>query len=536
MVVGFGMAAGPIVASLIDNPATQLEIVDRGVLDPSWPPEKYDEKLVSRSPGLSVPLRDDWIEFRGDAPPVTRVRKWWSASRVGGGAWLWYGQLSRFQASDFDMPPLLRPVDGHMATTWPVRHAEMLPHYQAVEAVLRPYGCSYGIGPAAYAAVDCSHVVERPGPSHFERTVIDRLSAQGLHPYIGQTALGGRAWDVRPVSPLTPAVPEERHPLEIRRTWLGLLRDRLVDAPHVKVTVRTTVIRVLTEAGEVRGVEAIEHRDGGQQEVVRIRCGTVILAGGALDTARILLTSELPNRNAMLGRGLTFTQERVAYLLTDIDRQIDDVDLRSGMFANVVLKDFYEPSEPDAPVKCGKFSLYDGYAAELPYRHIRNVGLVGRPLARFLAAERSRYAVKVSFKGESIPWDRKYVRLGSSRNRQGLIVPIAHYQPHPYDAVIQDYAASVIGRLARALHSTTTIVREPPAGTDLVSAHHHGGAVFGTNRRTAVLDENCECFEARGLFVADASVMPTSGATNSTLTAMALAHRLAGHLKGRLTG
>jgi len=457
---------------------------------------------------------------------------------AGGGAWLWYGQLSRFQPSDFNMPSLLGEVDGHGAKNWPVSYEDLLPHYEAVESSLMPYGSSYGMEQAEYAAVECGSYIERPAPSHFERSVIDRLSSAGLRPYVGQTALGGRAWDVHPVSPVRSRQDDlegaPQHPFIARRAWFGLLGDQVTDAANIRLSVDTTVTRVIVEHGEAVGVEAVKRREDGSLQTLRIKSPIVVLASGALESVRILLMSDLPNRTGLIGESFTLTQERVAYVLGDIVRSRAVEDLRDGMFANVVLKDFYSPREAGAPVKCGKFVLYDGYAAELPYRHVRNLGLQGPELARFLERERTHYAVKISFKGESIPWADKRVQLGASRNRLGIPVVRVWYRPHPYDHLIQHYACSIIDRLAAALNAERVVLRPEPAGTHLISAHHHGGAIFGTEPRSSVTDPHGECYEARGLFVADSSVMPTSGATNSTLTAMALADRLSALLVPRL--
>jgi choline dehydrogenase-like flavoprotein len=64
--------------------------------------------------------------------------------------------------------------------------------------------------------------------------------------------------------------------------------------------------------------------------------------------------------------------------------------------------------------------------------------------------------------------------------------------------------------------------------------HHIGTTRMGTDPSQGVVDTNCLVYGVRGLYVAGSSVFPTSGTANPTLTIMALAVRLADHLKGVL--
>jgi choline dehydrogenase-like flavoprotein len=60
--------------------------------------------------------------------------------------------------------------------------------------------------------------------------------------------------------------------------------------------------------------------------------------------------------------------------------------------------------------------------------------------------------------------------------------------------------------------------------------HHIGTVRMGSNPHTGVVDHNGELWGTHGLFVAGTAIFPTSGFANPTLTAVALAFRLAEHL------
>jgi choline dehydrogenase-like flavoprotein len=62
-------------------------------------------------------------------------------------------------------------------------------------------------------------------------------------------------------------------------------------------------------------------------------------------------------------------------------------------------------------------------------------------------------------------------------------------------------------------------------------AHHIGTTRMHSDPRKGVVNENCQIHGISNLFIAGSSVFPTSGATNPTLTIVALALRLADHIK-----
>lgn len=76
----------------------------------------------------------------------------------------------------------------------------------------------------------------------------------------------------------------------------------------------------------------------------------------------------------------------------------------------------------------------------------------------------------------------------------------------------------------------------PYVGRELLRTHHHIGTTrMAADPREGVVDANCRVHGTRNLFVAGCSVFPTGGHANPTLTIVALALRLADHLRGTLT-
>jgi choline dehydrogenase-like flavoprotein len=64
--------------------------------------------------------------------------------------------------------------------------------------------------------------------------------------------------------------------------------------------------------------------------------------------------------------------------------------------------------------------------------------------------------------------------------------------------------------------------------------HHIGTTRMHADPKQGVVDPDCRIHGLANLYVAGSSVFPTSGYANPTLTIVALALRLADHLKVRL--
>jgi choline dehydrogenase-like flavoprotein len=76
---------------------------------------------------------------------------------------------------------------------------------------------------------------------------------------------------------------------------------------------------------------------------------------------------------------------------------------------------------------------------------------------------------------------------------------------------------------------------DPTVGNHPIGGYHHMGTTrMADTPRDGVTDKNCQVFGYSNLFVAGSSVFSTAGWANPTLTIVALAHRLADHLRAVL--
>jgi choline dehydrogenase-like flavoprotein len=128
------------------------------------------------------------------------------------------------------------------------------------------------------------------------------------------------------------------------------------------------------------------------------------------------------------------------------------------------------------------------------------------------------------------------VVLADDRDAYGQRLPLVRHSPTPLDrrslielqqVLSDELEANGLGTIVPALADA-----EPwPVNAD--ASHHLGGTRLGTDPRTSVVDADCRLHTVPNVYVAGSSVFPTGGYANPTYTVVALAIRLATHLRRR---
>ena len=99
----------------------------------------------------------------------------------------------------------------------------------------------------------------------------------------------------------------------------------------------------------------------------------------------------------------------------------------------------------------------------------------------------------------------------------------------------------ILSASAVALRGTGRVWLPAPSEVDewekriVGGPHHMGTTKMSATPQTGVVDPDCRVHGLGNLYVAGSSVFPTSGYANPTLTLIALAYRLADHLKVTLS-
>lgn len=129
------------------------------------------------------------------------------------------------------------------------------------------------------------------------------------------------------------------------------------------------------------------------------------------------------------------------------------------------------------------------------------------------------------------------VMLGDAKDVYGQPIPIVRHQTTDVDrqslivlhrTLAEEMRQNGLGELVSALEDST------PWPITYDASHHMGTTRMGTDRRTSVVNPDCRLHSVDNVYIVGSSVFPTSGCANPTFTIVALAIRLADHLRDRV--
>lgn len=114
------------------------------------------------------------------------------------------------------------------------------------------------------------------------------------------------------------------------------------------------------------------------------------------------------------------------------------------------------------------------------------------------------------------------IRLDWQLTEQERRSVVAHMR-----SLATEFGALGLGRIALTVDDDGKWPQNVAGGS-----HHMGTTRMHDDPKQGVVDRNCKVHGIENLYIAGSSVFPTAGASNPTLTLVALALRLADHLKG----
>ena len=147
-------------------------------------------------------------------------------------------------------------------------------------------------------------------------------------------------------------------------------------------------------------------------------------------------------------------------------------------------------------------------------------------------------SIYLEVRTEQEPNPDSRITLGEELDALGQPCAHLHWDLTERDRHTQVVAAKAFGEELRRLGLGELQMAPWLASTegewspDLVGGHHHMGTTrMSEDPHAGIVDSDCRTHAVHNLYIAGSSVFPTSGFVNPTSTLLALALRLADHLK-----
>jgi choline dehydrogenase-like flavoprotein len=546
VIVGAG-AGGCVAAAVLAEAGMRVLLVERGRwLSAGELPLDHlrSERLATGYPTPTAAPPTGHPRVLGlttGAVPVDPTDPRWGANAmtVGGGTRVFGAQAWRFSPEDFRMAGTYGVPAGSSLADWPIGYDDLREWYDLVE---------WDLGVAGAAGGD-----RFAGPR-------DRgYPMPPLEPGLGARVLAGGAHrfglTTGPVPLLVNSIPRAGRPACVRcGACVGFacqagakngvhntVLPRALATGRCDLIVEAQAERVTTDAaGRVDGVALVG--DGAQSTWRRqVRAGYVVLAAGAIETARLLLNSPTRHEPTGLGNGQGQVGRNLqAHVYAGAIGIFDDVVQDStGPGPGIATNDFRHrnPGIVGGGMIANDFvptplSVWDTLTR---LRVIDRFGPGGKDGMRRLWSRLQLVFGPV----QEVPNPSSRVRVDPRvRDRYGIPVARLSGDIHPEDRRTARFLADRAADWLTASGARTVLrldAEDRPEGPS-GGQHQAGTCRMGADPATSVTDSWGRLWGHQNVVVADGSVHVTNGGVNPVLTILALAYRNAGHLAGARPG
>lgn len=472
-----------------------------------------DEISYIKAPAPTV-INDTYYDQQGpDKFKSTYLR------RTGGSTWHWLGNVPRFIPSDFKIKSRFG-----VGCDWPIGYDELEPWYcEAEEEIgvsgnhqewnglyggyrskpfpMNPIALSFGDA-ILYEKIDGSVVNET------EIKVNSTPQARNSTTYDGRPACLGSSSCV-PICPFGAKYDASVHV------------KKALDAGSVLME-RCLVTRI---EGDNSGAEVVAlHYRTWDGEFGTVKAKRYVIAAHSIETAKLLLMSRVANSSDQVGRNLMDHLNGSAGAILP-----DPVYPFRGPLTTSGIDSFRDGSfrETEAAFRMSMGNNAWG-RMEAPQKTLSNLvhveGVFGKELRKKLR-DRVTRMFRISYSTEMLPNPENRVVLSTELDSNDLPKPKIHMSIEEYNYKAFLTARNVIADIFEKLGAVETKF-------DDVKAYKGAGHIIGTCKMgddpsKSVVDSNCRSHDMHNLYIVGASVFPTGGTANPTLTIAALALRTA---------
>jgi choline dehydrogenase-like flavoprotein len=434
---------------------------------------------------------------------------------VGGSTLAYLAVALRFHESDFRM----RSEDG-VGEDWPISYAEMEPYYCFVEhelGVAGPDGADANPfdPPRTQRFPTLPHDFNRA--SRMMKRGADKL---GLHMVREPVAIPTSEWKGRAACISAGACDY----------GCKIAAKSSIDVTYIPKAEATGRIEIRSECmareitvdkdGRARGVIYFDPQ--GREREIKARA--VVLAGNAVETARLLLMSAssrfpngLANSSGLVGK--YFTEHLALFAFGLFAERLDPW---RGIRTGGMIQDYYASKPGNDFARGWTFEMFNG--ASWPLSEAMRIPGWGSE-HKTIMKRRFGHIAGMASVGDQLPDARNQVVLDPEvKDVYGLPVPRLINEPREND---RSMLKAISKRSQEIFDAAGALEYHEDKFTSGSSAHYLGTCRMGVNPSTSVVDAWCRTHDVPNLFIGDGSVFVTVAAVNPSLTISALATRTA---------
>lgn len=456
-----------------------------------------------------------------------------NAVTVGGGTRVYGAQAWRFGPDDFAMASRYGVPEGSALADWPIGYEELEPYYSRAEWELGVCGGTVdGLHsgprskpyPMAPLPTGRGHALLQGGAEQLGYSTVSVPLLVNSKPYLGRPACVQCAMCVGFACPV-----------DAKNTSANTMLARAFATGRCSILVEARVARLETDGrGRVMEAIVVGRTPAGGRWRQRIAASEFIVAGGAVESARLLLNSATEGEPAGLGNnadqvgrhlqghvtlGAVGIFDDIVEELIGPGPSIATVDFRHGndgvIGGGIIVNEF-----PTTPSNTYRSLVEAGLLAE----H----GLGSKQGMRELGLRMMKLYAPI----QEVTNPESRVRIDPAVT-DDLGIPVARLSGglHPEDIKARDYLAAraedwLRASGARTIGSPSRGVLPGPSG----GQHQAGTCRMGDDPRSSVTDRWGRVWGHDNLRVVDGALHVTNGGVNPVLTIFANAMRITDHL------
>jgi len=430
----------------------------------------------------------------------------WTCKTVGGTTVHWAGASLRLQEHEFKAKTIYSSLKGANLLDWPIKLADLEPYYAKAENKM--------------GVTRTNNIPGLPGNNNFKVMYngAQRVGYRTVH--TGRMAINSRVRDKRL------ACQQLGFCFQGCKTgakWSTLYTEIPAAEATGKLDLRTEshVLQVQADSnGKTTGVLYVD-KDG--KRVVQ-KARIVCVACNAIESARLLLNSTssrfphgLANSSGQVGKNYMRHTTGSVYAIFK-----QPVHMYRGTVMAGIISD--ESALNTKRGFTGGFEM-ETISLGLPFlAAFLNPGAWGLDFASML--EQYTNMAGMWIVGEDMPQETNAVSLHpTEKDQYGLPIPNVHYDDHPNDVAMRNYAYQRGAAVYQAVGAVRTIAVPPYPST-----HNLGTCRMSEKPGDGVCDKWGQTHDIKNLFISDGSQFTTSAAENPTLTIVTLAIRQADYI------